>query len=270
MILRTQNRCAPKTLLPFNITKGSVKERNTKTWQYWNRFLCNFLQNKQHTIDTLKLSINRTLEPYQINYNIIQEKKASELGHTGVKVTTSPDTKGGLYIDRIGYEIGLQISQKDKKTLISDTTAVHEAYHFFDYLFNSKFACIKAKKLINHPDCDSTVEELRQIVLNNLSTKFNKKYFKQKIDDILNQLPDEVAIEALQKCRYSLKGEHGAITSEIKYLCKKNLIKNFRCILNTLAILDFCRYKAKEKIITLKLKNLIIKVRSKNKINQCD
>ncbi len=49
MMLKTQNCCAKNTLLPFNLIKGNVKERNANAWKYWGKFLDNFLQNVYRT-----------------------------------------------------------------------------------------------------------------------------------------------------------------------------------------------------------------------------
>ena len=267
MMLKTQNRCAKNTLLPFNLTKGNVKERNANAWKYWGKFLDNFLQNDECSVDTFRSSIDKALEPYKINYEILPEKSFSSLGFTGVNVSVLPHSNGGLYIERIGYKIGLPISSKDKKTIYNDTTAVHEARHFFEYLFQPKSACIRAKELVNNPNSDDDVEKLREVVLKDFSSRFNKKHFTQKVESILNKLPDNVAIEILQKLRYSLKGEYDAMSSEIKYLARQNPIKNFSRILNTFALRQFCSYKAKDKIITLKLKNLLAKARSEIKVS---
>lgn len=267
MILKTQNRCAKNTLLPFNLTRGNVKERNANAWKYWGKFLDNFLQNDECSVDTFRSSIDKALEPYKINYEILPEKSFSSLGFTGVNISVLPHSNGGLYIERIGYKIGLPISLKDKKTIYNDTTAVHEARHFFEYLFQPKSACIRAKELVNNPNSDDDVEKLREVVLKDFSSRFNKKHFTQKVESILNKLPDNVAIEILQKLRYSLKAEYDAMSSEIKYLARQNPIKNFSRILNTFVLRQFCSYKAKDKIITSKLKNLLAKARSEIKVS---
>lgn len=262
MMLKTQNRCAKNTLLPFNLTKGNVKERNANAWKYWGKFLDNFLQNDDCSVDTFRSSIDKALEPYKINYEILPEKSFSSLGFMGVNISVLPHSNGGLYIERIGYKIGLPISSKDKKTIYNDTTAVHEARHFFEYLFQPKSACIRAKELVNNPNSDDDVEQLREVVLKDFSSRFNKKHFTQKVESILNKLPDNVAIESLQKLRYSLKSENEAMSAEIKYLAKQNPIKNIPQILHTFELRQFCRHRTKEKIVTSKLKELLLKVRN--------
>lgn len=239
-----------------------MKERGKKAWKYWDKFVDNILQNKELTVDTFKSSLDDVLKPHKINYDIFKEKSLTAYGHTGAKILPLPHPNGGLYIERIGYKIALPISVKDKSTIFNDTTAVHEAKHFFDYLFQPKYACLRAKELVNHPSCDNDVDKLRDVVLNDFSTRFNKRNFTQKVDYLLNKLPDNVAIESLQKLRYSLKGEYEAMSAEIKYLVKQNPIKNIPQILHTFELLQFCRYKTKEKVVTAKLKELLFKVRN--------
>lgn len=262
MMLKTQNRCAKNTLLPFNLTKGNVKERGKKAWEYWNRFVDNILQNKELTVDIFKSSLDDVLKPHKINYDILKEKKLTEYGHVGAKILLLPHPNGGLYIERIGYKIVLPISSKDNCSIYNATTAVHEAKHFFNYLFQSKYACIKAKELVNNPSCENYVDKLRDVVFNDFSTRFNKRNFTQKVEYLLNKLPDNVAIESLQKLRYSLKSENEAMSAEIKYLAKQNPIKNIPQILLTFELRQFCRYRTKEKIVTSKLKELLLKVRN--------
>ncbi len=83
MMLKTQNRCAPNTLLPFKLIKGNVKERNANAWKFWGKFLDNFMQNKECSVDTFRSSIDKALEPYKINYEILPEKSLSSLGVYG-------------------------------------------------------------------------------------------------------------------------------------------------------------------------------------------
>ena len=52
------------------------------------------------------------------------------------------------------------------------------------------------------------------------------------------------------------------MSAEIKYLAKQNPIKNIPQILLTFELRQFCSYRTKEKIVTSKLKELLLKVRN--------
>ena len=261
MQLKIQNRCAENTLLPFNLVKGSVKERNAKSWQYWNKFLDKFMQAEECTVDTFRNAIDSTIEPNKINYKILKEKNLYFSGSTGIDIKLLPHENGGLYVQRVGYKIKLPIS-KNSKTILNKLTAVHEARHLFDYLLQPKTACLRAKELVNNEKYDNDVDKLRTITLIDVKKKFSRKDFEQNFEKTLDKLPDNIAIEALQKLRTSLMTEINASKCELKYLIKNNPLKNFGKIIRIFLFYNNCNFKTKEKFVSIKLKELLEKARN--------
>lgn len=261
MQLKIQNRCAENTLLPFNLVRGNVKERNAKSWQYWNKFLDKFMQTEECTVDTFKNAIDSAIEPNKINYNLFKEKSLKFNGSTGIDVILLPHENGGLYVQRIGYKINLPIS-RDGKTILNKLTAVHEARHIFDYLLQPKMACFRGIELYLNERCDDDVDALKDLTLKDVGNKFSKKDFEKKFNNILEKLPDNVAIEALQKLRTSLMTEINASNCELKYLIRSNPLKNFEKILHKYMFYNNCNFKTKEKFVSMKLKELLEKARN--------
>lgn len=261
MQLKIQNRCAENTLLPFNLVKGSVKERNAKSWQYWNKFLDKFMQAEECTVDTFRNAIDSAIEPNKINYKILKEKNLYFCGSTGFDINLLPHENGGLYVQRIGYKIKLPIS-RDGKTILNKLTAVHEARHLFDYLLQPKTACLRGKELYHNKHCDNDVDALKKLTLADVGNKFSLKDFEKKFNNILEKLPDNVAIEALQKLRTSLMTEINAGKCELKYLIKNNPLKNFGKIIQIFMFYNNCNFKTKEKFVSIKLKELLEKARN--------
>lgn len=260
MLLKTQNRFLQQALLPFDIVKGDVGVRNNKADKYWKRFLNEYVKEDNSSIDYYKKCIDKALEPNVINYKILPEEREYS-GSIGVNVSLSPHENGGLYINHYGYKLSLPI--EDTTNLIKNPkTAVHEARHFFDYLFQPKIAALRAKYLVNKRECDADVEDLRTNILETILAKFKKNVFEKNANDIIDSLPKDVAIEALQKCRYSLKTDKNAYRGEILYLLKTNPLKNMDEILGMIKFCRNCHFQTRIKFVEAKLKTLISQVRA--------
>ena len=260
MLLKTQNRFLQQALLPFNIVKGGVGVRNNKADKYWKRFLNEYVKEDNSSIDYYKKCIDKALEPNVINYKILPEEREYS-GSIGVNVSLSPHENGGLYINHYGYKLSLPIDEATN-LIKNPKTAAHEARHLFDYLFQPKIAALRAKYLVNKRECDADVEDLRTNILETILAKFKKNVFEKNANDIIDSLPKDVAIEALQKCRYSLKTEKNAYRGEILYLLKTNPLKNMDEILGMIKFCRNCHFQTRIKFVEAKLKTLISQVRA--------
>ena len=259
MLLKTQNMFLQQARLPFDIVKGSVGIRNNKADKYWKRFLNEYVKEDNSSIDYYKKCIDKVLEPNKINYNILPEK-GEYSGRTGVNVFMTPHENGGLYINHYGYKLSLPIDEATN-LIKNPKTAAHEARHLFDYLFQPKIAALRAKYLVNNRECDADVDDLRTNILETILAKFKKNIFEKNANDIIDSLPKDVAIEALQKCKYSLKTEKNAYKGEILYLLKTNPLKNINEILCTIEFYRNCHFQTRIKFVETKLKTLISQVR---------
>lgn len=260
MLLKTQNRFLQQALLPFDIVKGGVGVRNNKADKYWKRFLNEYVKEDNSSIDYYKKCIDKALEPNVINYKILPEEREYS-GSIGVNVSLSPHENGGLYINHYGYKLSLPIDEATN-LIKNPKTAAHEARHLFDYLFQPKIAALRAKYLVNKRECDADVEDLRTNILETILAKFKKNVFEKNANDIIDSLPKDVAIEALQKCRYSLKTEKNAYRGEILYLLKTNPLKNMDEILGMIKFCRNCHFQTRIKFVEAKLKTLISQVRA--------
>ena len=260
MLLKTQNRFLQQALLPFDIVKGGVGVRNNKADKYWKRFLNEYVKEDNSSIDYYKKCIDKALEPNVINYKILPEEREYS-GSIGVNVSLSPHENGGLYINHYGYKLSLPIDEATN-LIKNPKTAAHEARHLFDYLFQPKIAALRAKYLVNKRECDADVEDLRTNILETILAKFKKNVFEKNANDIIDSLPEDVAIEALQKCRYSLKTEKNAYRGEILYLLKTNPLKNMDEILGMIKFCRNCHFQTRIKFVEAKLKTLISQVRA--------
>lgn len=260
MLLKTQNMFLQQARLPFDIVKGSVGIRNNKADKYWKRFLNEYVKEDNSSIDYYKKCIDKALEPNVINYKILPEEREYS-GSIGVNVSLSPHENGGLYINHYGYKLSLPIDEATN-LIKNPKTAAHEARHLFDYLFQPKIAALRAKYLVNNRECDADVEDLRTNILETILAKFKKNVFEKNANDIIDSLPKDVAIEALQKCRYSLKTEKNAYRGEILYLLKTNPLKNMDEILGMIKFCKNCHFQTRIKFVEAKLKTLISQVRA--------
>lgn len=260
MLLKTQNMFLQQARLPFDIVKGSVGIRNNKADKYWKRFLNEYVKEDNSSIDYYKKCIDKALEPNVINYKILSEEREYS-GSIGVNVSLSPHENGGLYINHYGYKLSLPIDEATN-LIKNPKTAAHEARHLFDYLFQPKIAALRAKYLVNNRECDADVEDLRTNILETILAKFKKNVFEKNANDIIDSLPKDVAIEALQKCRYSLKTEKNAYRGEILYLLKTNPLKNMDEILGMIKFCRNCHFQTRIKFVEAKLKTLISQVRA--------
>ena len=110
------------------------------------------------------------------------------------------------------------------------------------------------------PIYDEAMEDLRDTLLDPYSI-YEEEYFKKDVDEAIEQLPNNVAINALQSGRYSIKAERRAMLSGIKYLRK---IKDYDEAREQYATLVECNYPKREEYVVEKLKELIHKERKLN------
>lgn len=255
MKIRPQNRISPKAALPFNFVKGSFEQRNHKAQQYWNTFVNEYKRIKKPNIEDYRMCINDTLAPNRVRYKVMKETNEDNWGSVGMGIRVEQNALNRYIINHRIHKIRLPID--DDGVIQRELTAVHEARHFFDHLFNPKISLIRVRQLTNKKEYNNDVNDLRDVILGTFFDEINKKGVKKKFEKILAKLPNDVAIEALQSIRYSLLTEKNAYLAEVKYLLDKNPITNvFRAIEANIAY-KICHFSYREKLVKQKIKELI-------------
>ena len=266
MKIRTQNIFSKFAMLPFDMVKGSVKERDKKAWKCWNQFVDNFIQSDVYNVDSFNSALDASIAPNKISYTVLKEYRACYSGSLLTKIKTMSDKKGNIVVNHYGYRFRLPLDKEQNIT--NDLTAVHEARHFFENLFHPKAAYTRWQNLINHEEYEKDVDEFRKLVMMDYQGEFSKKNFCKKFDEIISRIPDDVAIDALQKNRYSLKSERNATFSELYFLLKNKPLKKIVYIIDTLLTIREWHFSTREKILERKLKDLLTKVRAEMKNSQ--
>ena len=263
--IKVQNRILPKAKLPFNLVKGSVKERELAAGSCWNKFVDEFVKIKKPDINDYRKCINKALEPNKVSYKVSPETNPDFYGSAGMDVKIEQRSMNKFFFNYTNHKIGLPIDE-DGKILVK-STAVHKARHLFDNLYQPKTTLLRTQHINNTPEFDAYTYNLWDIVVGTVRDKFNEKEFQAEVDEILSELPRDIAIETLQDCRYAIQSERRAYYSEILYLIKENPIGNVNRLKNAYLNFKNCNFNERESYIAEKLKNLIAEERNNIKTN---
>ena len=256
--IKFQNRILPKAKLPFNTIRGNEKQRIAAAGEYWNKFMDEFIKIDEPNSEDLRKCINKTLAPNTVSYKICNEVNDLYNGSCGFDSKLTQISSNKMFIDLISHCINLHFNKNNK--ILSKLTVAHELRHFFDHLFQPKTSVLRGMSSYTEPIYDEAMEDLRDTLLDPYSI-YEEEYFKKDVDEAIEQLPNNVAIDALQSGRYSIKAERRAMLSGIKYLRK---IKDYNEAREQYATLVECNYPKREEYVVEKLKELIHKERKLN------
>ena len=240
-------------LLPLKVTQGSVKEREAKSDEYFNHFLNEFISQKECNTNTYINSIHKALGNKKIKC-YVNNSESTITGSLKNIVMGDINDKNAYYY---GYEI--QLGQDSKGNILNKSTAIHEARHLFDRLFNPKYSVLRADARAN------SVEELSSFIVDTQTFFHNKKSFNKTLNELTKNLPDDVAINTLQLSRYNLKSERNAYKSELRFVKGMNVFKNLLSIINSLCAIQVYHFDEREKAVEVKLLQLLKKVREEIK-----
>ena len=255
--IKFQNRILPKAKLPFNTIRGNEKQRIDAAGEYWNKFMDEFIKIDEPNSEDLRKCINKTLAPNTVSYKICNEANNLCNGSCEVDSKLTHISGNKMFIDIISHYINLHFNKDNK--ILSKLTVAHELRHFFDHLFQPKTSVLRGMCSYTEPIYDEAMEDLIDTLLN--PYPYEEEYFKKDVDEAIEQLPNNVAINTLQSSRYSIKSEIRALLSGIKYLRK---IKDYDEAREQYATLVECNYPKREEYVVEKLKELIHKERKLN------
>ena len=114
MIITTQNRILPKAKLPFNLVKGSVKERELAAGSCWNKFVDEFVKIKKPDINDYRKCINKALEPNKVSYKVSPETNSAFYGSAGMDVKIEQRSMNKFFFNYTNHKIGLPIDEDGK------------------------------------------------------------------------------------------------------------------------------------------------------------
>lgn len=247
----------PEARLPFSIVKGSVKSRKIMAEKQFKNFykeINHYWNGKYCSVDILRETLDKQLYPNKINYVILNEENQKFAGSHGCSVKVTPGENGELNLNHTGYKFLLPLDST-KNNILNKYTALHEARHFFDHLYNPKYSLIRCGKSINHEQSKEDYEKLHELFLTDLNKPIKMKSFKKDTEIILKRIPNDVLIDGLQNIRNALQTEINAYKEEIKCLMKD--YKFLDALILKLFLNTNCKFKAKLKYTNQKLKELI-------------
>lgn len=237
--------------LPLSVSRGTERQRFKKAKKYSNRLrklLDKNSNGKECTLEKFKEALDKTLGEHHIDYRIdrnVSEKAAAQIGfETGGKYLEW-EQEGFHFktidMSRSRYVLFLELD-KTGKIIKNKYSALHEARHLFDHIFNPKTVTNRTCKYevspsSTKPAFDGGKKELFYDAQNTFSDFLSNRQlkateFKELAKEKLEKLDDEMAIDVLQISRDTLKTEISAYRDTLIYLFRhpiKNR-KDFRSI----------------------------------------
>lgn len=138
----------PEARLPFSIVKCSVKSRKIMAEKQFKNFykeINHYWNGKYCSVDILRETLDKQLSPNKINYVILNEENQKFAGSHGCSVKVTPGENGEINLNHTGYKFLLPLDST-KNNILNKYTALHEARHFFDHLYNPKYSLIRCGK----------------------------------------------------------------------------------------------------------------------------
>lgn len=224
--------------MPLSVCRGTERQRYAKAQRCSDKLkekLEDISNGKRCSVEKFKEALNSVLGENKIVYEIIDFKKKKTagkllIGRDGEEITLPPDANGRVFTIKNcscdGHILCLPLT-KDKKYIKNKFVALHEARHLFDYVYNPKML---VERYINAGDsAPESVKAYNNIVsLADYIPRFpyipiNIKNFKKSVSENLKILDDDMAIDALQNARNSLKTERNAYIDDFIYMRKHPL-----------------------------------------------
>ena len=225
--------------LPLKISRGNISQRN----QLAETMLEKFVNKIEPEIKTKReLSLNRvqTLLKDSVPYKRIYVETIKSENGLGNNFLTHCNEYG--QIDWLAVE--LETNERGKITKKHLNSVYHEAWHFFEQICNPKMI---SRSLSME---DGPLDMYMSFYHKNIYTKkkLSDRAIRRKINNFLNNFPEEDRINAMQLMRYDLMGEHTAYTNAEKYAHENNNFKSYQ-------------FMKKYQIVTEELKKLIARMR---------
>lgn len=255
MTIKVHEIITSEAKLPLEIIKGNFALRNKKSKQYYKKFyseLNHKCNGKYCTIKDIENALNNTLSPHKINYKIEPETDIEYLGGMRSDVQNIPKNNKELYVNHVGYRILLPLEQNLVK---NKYTVFHEVRHLFDHICNPKFDLLRCGKALNYKNVDDDNKNLFEFFFEDVYEPMSKKRVRTKANELVKKVPRPIAIDSLQKIRYTLITEINAYNEELLSLLKDGQIFEYLRIKTVLGL--NCRFKTKLAFVNKTLKDLI-------------
>lgn len=221
--------------LPYFYSKGSEKQRMKMAANMSEKF---FKELDNHSggncclVNDFCKSLNKVLEPYKIMYTV--EKEASRVNNASLAPIAVPKVlgDGSLNIDYAGFKFLFPLNKGGDK-ITNKYPVFHEVRHFFDHISNPKLSQLRLNSIANNMALESRYDNLKNLFADDLLKPVDMKNFKSEVNAILAELPDDVAVDSLQKIRNRLKTEINAYGDELKFRARGiGIVKYFYDIVN--------------------------------------
>ena len=114
-------------------------------------------------------------------------------GSAGMDVKIEQRSMNKFFFNYTNHKIGLPVDE-DGKILVK-STAVYEARHLFDNLYQPKTTLLRTQHINNTPEFDAYTYNLWDIVVGTVRDKFNEKEFQAEEMRLLPQKKPRPAVE---------------------------------------------------------------------------
>ncbi|MCM1004385.1 MAG: hypothetical protein NC408_08600 [Candidatus Gastranaerophilales bacterium] len=256
--------------LPFEEVRGSEKERFKKSAQLSSRLLTELskvMHNNECSVDDFRKILDSVLAPYKINYSIHQNVSEHYAGSLGMEIDVA-ETANEILVQRNGFKFFLPM--RTPETINNKFTILHEAGHLFDHITNPKTQRMDFLKQYGDMDLADKVEVFKREFVegNHYDAPLNLNEFKDKIQRLLAEIPDDVAIESLMSIRNTIKTERHQYVLGIKKMLK-NPFENFeRIVQEVFFLINYAKFKQRLAFANQLLKEKLASERSRIQSSQ--
>ena len=268
--LIVQNKILPEIRLPFDTVKGSVLKRQKMAQNYTEKLynsLNPLCKDGTCEVGQFKTSLDKVIAPSKINYFIAPELNESYNGSMGTISKLRINEDNNFVITHLAYKFMLPLDD-NCDYILSKFTALHEARHFFDRLFNPKYNINRLSSGVNNPEYRDSIETIHQLFLGDIAKPVKMQELKQKVSSLAAGMPNSVKIDTFQSIKYRLQSEINAYKDELKFFSKEKWsLANINSMLKFLVFLkENCKFEAKLKFVKQIIKDSINNERLKLKI----
>lgn len=254
-------RIANTARLPMEFSKGNVSERVAKSRQLSKRLHSELEKSSNYTDNFILNSISKVLAPYNINTTIEPNKLHTRGGHRlKLEVIKTDVKKNEIETAVTSHIISLPPNPKDRDKY----TILHEAGHLFDSALNPKSMRCDYIKLVNKDDIYNTLQEMK----NRFLSISDVKKLKRETPQILKDIPDEYAIDALQNLRCHLETERNQYGLGLKMMLKDGDIP-LDTFIEEVKLYCNLKFNQKLRFVNKLLKERISEVRKIIKLKTC-
>lgn len=259
-----RNILLPSIRIPYNLTKGSLAERNINSGKF---------TDKIYESISSGINSNRAI----LKFETIQSKLSELIPGVKIKVKQDENANCEAIVDLIGDKkgkaCGFLLAIKSPKSQVKVDflpKLIHEIQHISDYLYNPKLLA-RDQKLFNTLGRSNKYSNFYDKYMYNeypfdeeASRRFYISYISKALNDFVKSANKKVIIDYLQDVRYSLRGELLAYKKQKEYAYKLSE-KGFKIKTEDFSErVKYFMFEEKIKLVETVLFDLISKQRLKN------